>query len=182
MDAVRKSRIDWKVYAEAVVAHYHAHVDVTDRLVEFHVASTGDQVERCSRLNTQTVRRYLLGEIRPVSDLEESLIAALPEDGRDRVQQEILARSGLLLARIPPAAEVAQVVPACELMRRAACAVERVAPMLADNNRIGPEDRAFAVDAQMALNGVMGSCITLQAQLLVALAPQAAAARARSTH
>lgn len=170
-DAVLRSRLTWNAYADAVVQHYHDMVSLDDRVVEFRVATTAANHESCTRLNTQAVRRLLSGEIRMCVDIEESLIAALPDDHRDHLMSALLARDGLLLARRPPATEdlVGQVTTPCELMRSAANAVERIAPMLADGTGIGPEDAPHFVNALEGINTVMGACVTLNAQITNAM-------------
>lgn len=164
--AVLESRTHWNTYAEAVVQHYHAHVATTDRVVKFHVASTAADVPRCQDLNTQAVKRMLTGEYRMLVDMEESLLAALPDAQRDAVRTALLARDGLLLARQPaPAVEATlHAAPACELMRRTADVLERVSPMIANGNGIGPEDAVACVAARNDLRLLLGACITLDAQ------------------
>jgi hypothetical protein len=182
-DAVTRHRIGWKAYADAVVCHYHAHTDVEDRVLEFHVATTAETVERAERYNTQTLRRMLSGENRLPADIEESLIAALPEEAAERLQSALLDRAGLLRVAKPAAGQggdAQHLAPACELMRRTAAAVEKIAPMLADDNRIGPEDLRHMDAAQRALEGVMGACLTVNAQIVAARlnASRTAAAKA----
>lgn len=152
--AVLESRTQWNAYAAEVVMHYHDTVDVEDRSVEFHVATTADNHDRATRLNTQTVRRILSGEIRMCVDIEESLINALPDPYRDHVLSELLCRDGLILARKPPTPcdVVGQVSAPAELMSAAADAVKAIAPMLADNNVIGPEDQPHFAKALAALH------------------------------
>lgn len=169
-DAVLANRLTWREYAQGVVDHYHDTVAPHDRVVEFQLAATGDQYEPVIRNNTQVVRRILSGERTMPADLEESLLAPLPPAARDTIMGALLERSGLMLARQPAAAgdRAGQVRCATELMRRAADAVDSVAPMLADNNRIGPEDAAHFDGAQAALGAVMSACVTLDAQIAVA--------------
>ena len=171
-DAVLQARLKWNEYAPAVVQHYHDMVALEDRIVDFRVPSTAENYEAATRLNTQTVKRILSGEIRMCVDIEESLIAALPDQQRDRLLSALLARDGLLLARKPPARGdlVGQVATPCELMRSAASAVERIAPMLADGQGIGPEDAPHFAAALQGINGVMGACVTLNAQIADAMA------------
>lgn len=179
-DAVLKSRLNWNEYAEAVVAHYHAAVAAEDRVVEFHVGTTADSAKRAERLNTQTVKRTLIGEIRMCTDLEESLVAVLPEEWRNRLMRRLLERQGLLLARLPaaPDDQIGQIRSSCVLMRKAATAVERVAPMLEDQV-IDPDDAPYFVPALEALNAVMGACITLNGQITRAMAQMAPPATAK---
>lgn len=185
--AVLAARLKWNEYAAAVVDHYHANVDATERVVEFHVATTADNHEKSSRLNTQTVRRLLSGEIRMPSDIEESLLAGLPRERVEPVLTELLGRQGLLLAHRPTDNQAlsAQVTTPCELMRRAAEAVERIAPML-DDGRIGPEDAPHFSAALHAIHAVMGSCTTLTASIARVVADMAAKnasrAGARNAH
>ncbi|MGQ5251485.1 hypothetical protein ACULMA_04780 [Xanthomonas arboricola pv. corylina] len=178
MQAVVTSRMQWQEYADAVVAHYHHSVDVADRVVDFHVASTAAQHEKATRLNTQTVRRLLSGEIRMPVDLEEALVMALPREQRVDVLANLLARMGLMYARRPPQADdvVGQVGTPCELMRCAADAVQAIVPMLEDNHRIGPEDQQHFANALHAINDVQSACITLTAQIANAM-PQTERAR-----
>lgn len=175
--AVLQSRTQWRVYAANVVLHYHDTVAVDDRDVEFFVATTADNHETVSRTNTQKIRRILSGESPMLADLEESLVNALPDPHRDEVLSALLARDGLILARRPPARGdlSGQVATPCELLRSAAGAVERIAPMLA-NGTIGPEDRPHFAAALGGINDVMGVCITLNAQIVQAMDPLASPA------
>lgn len=170
-DAVMQARLKWNEYAGAVVEHYHDLTAVEDRIVDFHVASTAENFEQCTRLNTQTIKRILSGEIRMCVDIEESLIAALPDAQRDHMMAALLARDGLLLARRPPAVDdiTGQMGTPCELMRSTAAAVEKIMPMLADGTGIGPEDAPHFTVALHGLNSVMGACITINAQIIDAM-------------
>lgn len=170
-EAVLRCRLPWNAYAGLVVEHYHATVPITERSWEFSVATTAENFEKASRLNTQTVRRILTGERRMCVDIEESLVAALPEAEREHVVAMLLDRNGLLLARKPADADdsLGQVRSACSLMRKAAQAVEAIAPMLEDNGTIGPEDAQHFPAALEAVNSVQGACVTVVAQVTAAM-------------
>ncbi|MBB5885444.1 hypothetical protein DYQ93_11555 [Xanthomonas sp. LMG 8992] len=172
-DAVLRARLQWNEYANAVVSHYHAHVAVDDRIVEFRIASTAAQHDHCQRLNTQTIKRMLAGEIRMPVDIEDALLAALPPEWREHLLTQLLDRAGLLLAHKPPCSDdlVGQVDTPCDLMRNAAEAVQRILPMLADGTGIGPEDQPHFAAALNAINAVQGVCVTLTAQIANALPP-----------
>lgn len=161
--AVLDSRIKWGEYAAAVVEHYHAHVDVVDRVVSFHVVTSPENFDELTRLNTQTVRRLLIGEIRMPVDLEESLVAAFPQQAiRDRIHTRLLERQGLLLAHQPNTDTLSGALASpVELMRKAATAIECVAPML-DDGQIDAKDAAHfraALDALYSVNGCVASVI-----------------------
>ncbi len=180
-DAVLKTRMTWGEYAAAVVRHYHDSVAMQDRIMEFHVATCAANHDSATRLNTQTVKRVLSGEIRMCVDIEESLIAALPAAARDHLLAALLARDGLLLARKPPADgdAVGHMATPCELMRRTAGAVDKIMPMLADGSGIGPEDAPHFAAALSGITQVMGACITINAQIANAMGQVPAAATAR---
>lgn len=165
-EAILRTRLHWQVYAAAVVDHYHASVDVLDRVQEFHVATTADNADRCARTNTQAIKRMLTGETRMPADLEESLIAALPEEWRRRLLRALLDRQGLMLADKPTTSTDAlgQVSSSCALLRSTASAVERVAPMLEDQVICAADAPLFPA-ALEALSAVMGVCLTLTAQI-----------------
>lgn len=169
--AINATRLTWNSYVEAVVAHYHAHTDVADRVLQFHVATTAKDVEPFARLNTQTIKRMLIGEHKLVADIEDALIAALPDEWRCRLLTALLDRHGLLLARKPPALDDAagQITSACVLMRKTAAAVQAIAPML-ENGTIDAEDAPHFLPALEAVNKVMGACVTLNTQISTAIA------------
>ncbi|HBN55004.1 MAG TPA: hypothetical protein DD456_13545 [Stenotrophomonas sp.] len=175
-EAVLKSRMDWNEYAECVVDHYHANVGIHDRAVSFHVATSADNSEKCRRLNTQTVRRVLLGEIRMTVDLEESLVAALPEAWGTELQTRLLERAGLLFARRPaPIGDVpGQLRCPADLLRSTAETVQALAPMFADNNSIGPEDSRHFGKALREINETMGVLVGLNRQITQAMEAGAA--------
>lgn len=182
-EAALAGRIGWRDYATRVVDHYHASVECFERCVRFQAATTADDYEQVVRNNTQTVRRYVLGERQLPADLEESLVAALPAEDAERVQTALLARSGLMYARQPPQAGdgAGQVRCATDLMRRAADAVDSVADMLADQE-ITPEDAPHFPRALDALNGVMGACLTLNGLIVAAMGKAPAAAGGKAVH
>jgi hypothetical protein len=165
-DALLHGRLTWREFAIAVVDHYTSAVPLLDRAVKFQAATTADDFEAVVRNNTQTVRRYVCGERQLPADLEESLIAALPAADRERVLTVLLARSGLLYARkpAPDDGRGGHVRCATDLMRRAADAVDSVAPMLADQ-RITPADAPHFAVALRAIGGVMSACVSLTTQI-----------------
>ncbi len=170
-EAILKSRTKWNEYAAHVVDHYHDNVAVHDRAVSFHVASSADNAAECSRLNTQTVRRVLSGEIRMTVCLEESLVAALPEAWATELQTRLLERAGLLFARKPaPIGDVpGQLRCPADLLRSTAETVQALAPMFADNNSIGPEDARHFPKALREINETMGVLVGLARQIAQAM-------------
>lgn len=171
-DAVLQTRMTWNAYADRVATHYQAAVPLDERTYRFHVGTTADDAQDAARLNTQTVRRILSGESTMSVDIEESLLAALPAEWRQRVQTALLARDGLMWARLPAAAgDVAgQFVGPCDLMRRTADVVEHIAPALA-NGSFGPDDgMPLLAEARKDIHLLQGACITLDAQIGAAIA------------
>lgn len=176
-EAILKTRTQWNVYAARVVEHYHGSVSVHERAVSFHVASSADNMEQCQRNNTQNVRRVLSGEIRMTVDLEESLIAALPDEWAVMLMTRLLERSGLLFARKPAEqGDIAgQINGPCELMRSCAETIQSITPMLEDNNSIGPEDAHLFPRALHEINETQGVLVTLTRQITQAMGGNAKA-------
>ena len=161
-------------FADAVVALYHARTPLHARAIEFHGHVAGSDPYDVMRANAQLLMRALKpgGPVRLPVDLEEALVLALPQPYQDECQRELAARLGLLSAPLPVAPDAAmaqQIKSPCELLRRAAAAVERIAPMLEDNKGIGPEDAAHFADVLKALNDVAGVCVTINAQVVQAM-------------
>ncbi|WP_337052515.1 hypothetical protein [Pseudoxanthomonas sp. USHLN014] len=164
-EAVLQTRTTWDSYADAVVRHYHDATDLGEREVTFHIATTAGNAVEATRKNTQTVRRLLIGEIRMHVDIEEALVAALPQDWRQRLHAALLARSGLIYAEAPrPVDAPSHFNAPCQLMRTTAEAIERIEPMLTDG-RIGPDDLPYFDAAQRGLDMVTGVCLTVRAQI-----------------
>lgn len=168
-DAVLRSRLGWRGYAQAVVDHYLATTAVHDRVVSFRVATTADEYEEVAALNTQTVRRMVSGEKVVPLDISESLVEALPEPFRERTLAVLAERFGLMAARKPPAPDVpgGQYIGPCRLMRDTAAVLEPLAVALEDN-QLTPEDLPAMQEAQRRLSDLMGTCLQVETQLQMA--------------
>lgn len=171
--ALRHTALDQADFADDVARIYAARTPLHARNIEFHQHVRGTNPYDVKRANEQLLFRMLKpnGPVRMPVELEESVVLALPQPFRDECLAELAARYGLLAAALPtqadaPASE--QVKSPCELMRKAAAAVERIAPMLEDGH-IGPEDNAYFGDALGAINRVQACCLTLSAQIAEAI-------------
>ena len=171
--ALKHSGLDEADFADDVAALYQARTPLHARVIEFRPHQRGVNPYDVRRANAQLLFRMLKpeGGVRLPSDVEEAVVLTLPEPYRAECLAELAARYGLLAAPLPaaPGAGIReQVKSPCELMRKGADAVERIAPMLEDG-RIGAEDHPHFADALHALNGVMGCCTTLIAQIAEAI-------------
>lgn len=163
-------------FGDAVAALYQDRTPLHARGIEFRVHSAGSNPYDVMRANGQLLFRMLKpgGPTRLPVELEEAVVLALPSPFRDECQRELAERLGLLPAQLPPAEDAPaalQLRSSCELLRRAAAAVERIAPMLEDNHKIGPEDASHVPAALAALTDVLAASVTLQAQITRAMQP-----------
>lgn len=161
-------------FAPEVAALYEKRTPLHARGVHFHGYAAGDNPYDVNRSNAQLLFRMLKpdGPSRLPVELEEAVVLALPQPFQNECLGELAARLGQLSAAMPAGADAPltrQIHSPCELLRRAANAVERIAPMLEDNNSIGPEDAAHFPEALAAVNEVIGVCVTVNAQVAQAM-------------
>jgi hypothetical protein len=173
LTALKHSGIDQGDFADDVARLYLERTPLHARSIEFHQHVRGGDPYAVRRANEQLLFRMLKpnGPVRMPVEIEEAVVLALPEPYRDECLRELNARYGLLAAAIPACSKASladQVRSPCDLMRKAAAAVERIAPMLEDG-RIGPEDAAYFADALTAINAMMGCGVTLTTQIAEAM-------------
>jgi hypothetical protein len=160
-------------FADAVAALYQQRTPLHLRGIEFHPHAAGSNPYEVMRANGQLLFRMLKpeGPTRLPVELEEAVVLSLPAPYRDECLRDLAERLGLLAAPLPAAAGAPlaqQVKSPCALLRSAADAVEKIAPMLEDGG-IGPEDAALFAPALAGLSEVMGVCVTLNAQIAHAM-------------
>ena len=170
---MRHHRISEDDFAPDVAKLYNERTPLHARGIAFHEYPAGANPYDIDRANAQLLFRMLKpgGPTRMPVEVEEAVVLALPRPFRDECQRELAARMGLLAAALPPAGEdpIGQHIKSpCELMRRTADAVERIAPMLA-NGTIDADDAPHFTAALAAINDVMGACVTINAQITQAM-------------
>lgn len=171
--AIKHTALDQAEFADDVARIYIERTPLHARHIDFHAHQRGVDPYDVRRANEQLLWRMLKpsGPVRMPVEIEEAVVLALPQPYRDECLRELNARYGLLAAAMPVGAGASlaeQVKSPCELMRKAATAVERIAPMLEDG-RIGPEDQAHFAEALRAINDMQGCGITLVAQIADAM-------------
>lgn len=168
-----EGRMTQENFAADVVDQYHQRTAPHLRSIEFHQHQRGGDPYKVQRLNAQLLFRMRPdGPTRLPAEIEEAMVMALPVAYRNECLRELSQRYGLLAAEIPAAIDApasAQMKSPCELLRRAAKAVERIAPMLDAGQGIGPEDAAYFSAALAAINDVQGICVTVVAQIARAM-------------
>lgn len=172
--AVKHTGLDQQEFADEVVRLYIDRTPLHARHIEFHQHVRGSDPYTVRRANEQLLFRMLKpsGPVRMPVEVEEAVVLALPQPYREECLRELSARYGLLAAAIPAGADASlseQVRSPCELMRKAATAVERVAPMLEDNGLIGPEDYQHFPMALQAINEMLACAVTLSSQIAIAM-------------
>lgn len=150
-------------YADRVREIYHAHYpDPADRRITF---KSSDDAFGDLRENRQIVMRRLRGEIRLDVDIEEAVIEALPERERMVLYRQLLARAGLLTAKIPAVTRRGSAYDLGRLAREFAEAVEAVGDLLGDgviDSNDAPEKLACA---ESELNDLIGAAVTFKAAI-----------------
>lgn len=158
-------------FADAVAHLYAERTPLHARSIEFHAHVAGSNPYDVHKANAQILFRMLRPEFtdsRMPVELEEAVVLALPAPFQDECQRELAERLGLLAAPLPVGVDAPlaqQMKSPCELLRRAAAAVESIAPMLDDNNHIGPEDAAHFGKALQLLADVQAAAISITAQI-----------------
>lgn len=159
-----EGRLTDRAFAERVMADYHARTPLHLRTISFEQGNTTDTVERAQRANAQTIRRFLDGAVRLPADIEESMVAALPDAIRERCLVALAARYGLLAVAAPTGSGTEQVQRMASLLHSTGDAVGAIAPMLADGV-IDEADHPHARRALDELTRVVTAATTLQAQI-----------------
>lgn len=157
---LRTTRTSMGSYAQTVADIYLLRTPEPMRVVRFH---TGPDAYRAMRANEQIVRRWLDDDAsaRLPADAEEACVLAMPQPLRDEVLGVLAGRYGLLAARAPQADCRDDARGLAALFTATGQAGEQVARMLANNGRIGPEDRPYARDALTALRRTQAEAATL---------------------
>lgn len=171
--ALRHTGLDQQEFSDEVARIYLDRTPLHARSIDFHMHTRGSDPYQVRRANEQLLFRMLKpnGPVRMPVEVEEAVVLALPQPFRDECLRELAARYGLLAATIPVdggASLPDQLRAPCELMRRAAVAVERIAPML-ENGVIGPEDAPHFAAALRAINDLTAVNVTLSTQIADAM-------------
>ncbi|MCU7845321.1 MAG: hypothetical protein KZQ93_15940 [Candidatus Thiodiazotropha sp. (ex Monitilora ramsayi)] len=150
-------------YADDVRSIYHAHYpDPADRRIKFK--STGDTLIDL-RENRQIVMRRLRGEIKFESDIEESIIEALPLPQRMELYRLLNARAGLLAASIPSNTTTGTAHDLGRFAREFAEAVEAVGDLLRDGVIDSADTPEKLLKAQMELDDLIGAAVTFKSAI-----------------
>lgn len=159
---VRETTTSWYGFAANVAKIYFRAVPEAQRTVQFHTGTRGKDSYESARRDAQILRRMEEHGEMP-GDLEEALVAALPEDRQEALLQELARRYGLLAAPIPTHTSEGTAVSLAEFVGKTGRAIEAVAPML-DDNKIDADDAHMAVDALDEIDAVMAALTTLRAR------------------
>ena len=153
------SGMQMRAYAAEVADTYIGRTPVEDRVVDFHVGTTTDAVEKAIRANAQLCNRFIDGTVKMPADLEEAFVLSLPDDARMRCKAELAARYGLLAARAPEASTAGGAKSAANLMRE-------VAEFITQSCTADSAPNEIALRAALReLTDVEAACASARAQL-----------------
>ncbi|MCU7839755.1 MAG: hypothetical protein KZQ94_10315 [Candidatus Thiodiazotropha sp. (ex Troendleina suluensis)] len=158
-------------YADHVREIYYSHYpDPADRRIKFK--ASGDAFSDL-RENRQIVMRRLRGDIKFEVDFEESAIDALPELECMELYRLLLARAGLLVAKIPATTAQGTAQDLGRFAHEFAEAVEAVGGLLGDGVIDSKDTPDQLQKAEKELNDLIGAAVTFKAAIKAARDQQA---------
>ena len=127
----RNSNISWPTFTSRVVEHYQSNIAPGNRNIEF--SKNPDSYKKLT-LDGQTLTRAIYSD-KPARhfpcELEESLVAALPNEYRLPLLSELAARYGLLATPIP-GNDSSCPVSLANMCTEFAGVIESMGPLIAD--------------------------------------------------
>lgn len=131
--ALRATGMNLQLFATTVSDTYQARVAELDRVVDFHVGTTTEQIVKAEKANLQLVTRFLRGVVKLPADLEESWVASLPEPFRTDCARELAQRYGFIGARMPATGIAAQTLSAAGVTLEVGHLLQEIAQVMADH-------------------------------------------------
>lgn len=131
--ALRSTGMTLQRFATAVSDMYQSRVAELDRIVDFHLGTTTDQIVKAEKANLQLVTRFLRGVVKLPADLEEAWVEALPEPNRTDCARELARRYGFIGAREPQSATAAQTLNAAGVTIELGHLLQELAQVLSDH-------------------------------------------------
>lgn len=156
----------WPIITQRIVEEYHRLVPLPRRVIEFHDPESADDPYAAMRANAQLMRRIREGIVRFPADLEEAVVAALPEPLRQTLLDDLADHYGLLAVKMPTYAPVEDVHYLADFWKEAGEAAEAVLAMIRDDGRIGPEDMDKAEFTLCQLEDVMAVAGGIKAKII----------------
>jgi hypothetical protein len=177
--ALRATGLTRQAFACKVADEYQARVSADERIVEFHIGSTADAIEKAHKANDQIIKRFLSGTVKLPADLEESWIAALPQPQRADCERELAQRYGFLGARAAVSEQAARTLCTAKVVIEFGQMLQEIAHVMADND-VTVKDLPALHRAAKELRDLQAELATLEATLVKSkaeLSPRVAAVR-----
>lgn len=162
----RQTGKSWPSLAQVIVERYFEQVPADCRVIEFHPAQSSDDPYEAMRANAQILRRMREGEVRFPADLEEAVMAALPDPYRQNLLDDLAAHYGLLAVKAPAFTDTEDARNLAHFWKEVGEAADAVIEMINDNGRIGPEDRDKAEFTVAQLDDVIREAATIKAKII----------------
>ena len=178
--AVKHTALTREVFADEVVALYHARTPLHQRNVRFHQLVKGGDPYQVQRLNAQLLFRMFGGPVRLASELEEAVVLALPEPYRSACLAELAGRYGLMAAPQPADTYTGHAAQVGDLAVDFGSAFSAISATMADGS-LDHLDANAAPKVISELDELIATATTLRkahALLIGAPAPAAATATA----
>lgn len=129
---IRNSGHTDKSFAGLIAESYMRMVAPAERVVQFHVGTDLDSIERAQARNAKLIERFINGTVKLPADLEEAWVLALPLPWRDECERELASRYGFLGVREPATHLPAELLSVAGVLAEVAHVMEAVAHVTAD--------------------------------------------------
>lgn len=154
---IRNSGHNDRSFASLIADSYIRLVAPAERIVQFHVGTDLDSIEKAQSRNAKLIERFINGTVKVPADLEEAWVAAMPQPWRDACERELAQRYGFLGVREPSRQAPSELLSAAGVLAELAHTMEALAQVMADG-------QVTAADAP-ALQRLMREARETQAEL-----------------
>lgn len=136
---IRNSGHTDKSFASEIAESYMRLVAPGERIVQFHVGTDLDSIDRAQSRNAKIIERFINGTVKLPADLEEAWVAALPQPWRGACERELAQRYGFLGVREPAPQPAAGMIGAAGVLVEIGHVMEALAAVVADG-KVTPAD------------------------------------------
>lgn len=155
-------------FSKAVAGRYLAETPYALRAIDLReLGDTGESMQAAEKHNWQRINRLIKGDVKTFpADLEDAWVACLPEAYRERCEQDLAARRGLVPVRDPRAADspAQQTADLATLLREVGESAAALAPIFADG-RVDRADLPHIAPALQQLGELLAAGLQLHGRL-----------------
>lgn len=129
---IRNSTHTDRSFAGLIAESYMRLVAPGERIVQFHIGTDIDSIEKAQSRNAKLIERFINGTVKVPADLEEAWVSAMPQPWRDECERELAQRYGFLGVREPSERVGAELLSAAGALVEMGHVMEALAQIVAD--------------------------------------------------